>query len=360
MATVSHKLLKLLCIVNLLLFLQACGQVVHTEIQKGLLVKEGSTGKTVELERIPLIELQTPVSVRVFDEVRSGQEYDASYEKIQVQEETYPDGKKKGKTKRTNIPHEYVVEKAYKNIATTKETPPSGVVSVTVNDVQREDIAIGPDGIATVALETYFDTYPEGKDIKVKFAYKAAIADSVVTWGEAKKNAMALLPTYRQRGAATRSSQDFIVAFKISHEPSDLFTAMNFLRMSSEGERKEIQRLFAKYQEADAIIREEKYKKFIKKNCKDTVLDLNELVSQRNFNADRGKCVFIMVVKNDDKPLKAGLFKMSDSIFYIELPAAGTGRVIEGLAQIKGGHRYTAEGGAVSSVPHLRYLGAIP
>ena len=360
MATVSHKLLKLLCIVNLLLFLQACGQVVHTEIQKGLLVKEGSTGKTVELERIPLIELQTPVSVRVFDEVRSGQEYDASYEKIQVQEETYPDGKKKGKTKRTNIPHEYVVEKAYKNIATTKETPPSGVVSVTVNDVQREDIAIGPDGIATVALETYFDTYPEGKDINVKFTYKTAIADSVVTYEEAKKNALALLPTYRQRGGATRSSNDFIVAFKISRDPSDLFTAMTFLRMSSEGERKEIQRLFAEYQAAENSIREEKYKKFVQENCKDTVMDLNELASHRDFKADRGKCVFIMVVKNDDKPIKAGLFKMSDTVFYIELPTAGTGKMVEGLAQIKGGYRYTAEGGAVSTIPRLRYLGQMP
>jgi hypothetical protein len=86
-------------------------------------------------------------------------------------------------------------------------------------------------------------------------------------------------------------------------------------------------------------------------------LDLKELALHRDFNAEKGKCVFIYVVKNEKKPMKAGLFKMSDNVFYIEFPAVNQGMVIEGLAKIKGGYPYRPEGGPMYSVPRLRYLG---
>ena len=396
MIRISAKLLMALSAVSIFT-LQGCGQVVRTEIQKGMLVKEQSTGKTVELERTPSIELVTPTTVKVFETVKFGQEFEQKFEKFQIQEKSRPTTEQiiAGEilrplftaivfpifmdsywhwgltdcTKELDKPHcitmgserdliqgEFVVEKSYKNFTNKKDTITSGFISVNINDVKKNDIAIGTDGITAIALESYFDTFSRGKDIQVEFKYKTATAKSVMMFSEAEKNVNALLPTYRKRGADNKSANDYIIAFKISNDPSDLNEARKFAL--TEKDKKEIERLFAKYDEAldlsrfkqakqngklreflaqypnsrhvqeasdiieeskfeqakksgklqafvkqnpdskyvteaNNIIKKEKYERYVRQNCKGVVMDLREYILNSNIYADKGKCVSI-------------------------------------------------------------------
>lgn len=368
-----NKLQGLLFLIGALLMLESCGQVVRTEIQKGLFLKEEATGRTVELERIPRIELQSPVTARVFEEVRSGQEYENKYEKVVIEEKVY--GGKKAVQERSVVRNEYVVEKIYKNLTTAQQNIASGLVSVKVNDVQREDFPIGQNGTATVALERYFDTYPEGKDIKVEFHYKTATATSAVSFEEAKKNAIAMLPAYR-----TRSAKDLIIAYKIGNDMADLVEARRFA--STEEDKKEIERLFEGYLDlsrfdqarrshtladfikaypnskylAEAMREEQAYTKYIKKNCRGVVMTAEEFARHSNYVADKGKCVSVFIVKKTPAPLKSGLFKMEGKVYYFEFPVAQKSVVVSGLARIIGDHGYTTPTGAFNIVPHLRHL----
>lgn len=280
---VSPLYLMILLAVNILT-IQGCAQVVHTEIQKGTLVKEQPSGKTVELERTPSLELLTPTTVKVLETVKFGQEFNQAFEKILVEEQVFLTGEhptRQGidcstlwyrcrdsknydvkisencsefgrycdsKVAKSVIKNEYVDEKSYKNITTKTTMLMLGSVSISVNGIRQEDITIGPDGIATIALEKYFNTFPKGVDIRIEFAYKSASAQSTVAYMDAAKSAAALLPLYRKKGVDNESAKDYIIAFKLSNDAADLDEAKKLA--STVRDKEEIERLQFKYDEA--------------------------------------------------------------------------------------------------------------
>lgn len=467
MIKASAKLLMVLSAVSIFT-LQGCGQLVHTEIQKGMLTKEQPTGKTEELERITSLELLTPTTVKVFETIEFGQEFEQTFEKIQIQRKAYVDkgwilaseliirpfatififpmfvdyfnywhwgltdcSKSRGLTNNTVyckigeperhvIIGAYVREKIYKNFTNKQEVFTSGFVSVSTNDVKRDDIAIGSDGIAALVFENYFDTFPKGEDIKAEFKYKTATVKSVVKYSQAEKNVKALLPYYQKRGADNKSAKDYIVAFKISNDPSNLYEAKNYI--STKSEDAEIETLLSKYNEAldlsrfeqakqtgklsefvvqypnsqyvqDAtniideskydqamksgklpdfvkqnpnsiyvnaannIIKKKKYENYVKKDCKGVVMDLREFIVNSNIYADKGKCVSIFAAQFQMTSSNAGLFKLTaDHLVYIEFPTTYRGLISQGIAQIKGEYSYMTQMGTYNSVPHLRFL----
>jgi hypothetical protein len=380
--------------------LQSCSPVVHTEFKKGSLIEEQPTGKLVELESAAYIEMASPVAVKVYEIVQVADELSQTYEKIKLEvtkNRFTHDGNDHHDPwynhlcgdhftcTSTIVKDEYIKDSRYKNINKKKRAITSGTVHAIINGSLAQDLPIGPDGTASVSLEKYFDVLPKGQDVNVEYSYKSGSARSVVAWPEVEKTARALLPEYRRRGAANKAAADYLTAFRISDDPSDLGNAYKYA--ASESEKAEIKKIADMHLEQLDHMRFEQAKnkgelgKFIKKypnssylvqanylfhldkDCNGSVIK----VSKFNIRRDRGKCVIIVATKFQTTSKNSGLFKTyftwtgdERDLFYIEFPSDYGGDQVQALAKIQGVYNYTTMFGTHNSVPHLRFLAEKP
>jgi hypothetical protein len=376
--------------------LQSCSSVVHTEFKKGSLIEERPTGKLVELESAVHIEVTSPVTVKVYEIVKVADELSQTYEKIKLKvtkNRFTHDGNdhldpwynhmcgRHFTCKSTIVKDEYIKDSRYENINNKKRAVTSGTVRALINGSYAQDLQIGPDGTASVSVEKYFDVLPEDQDVNVVYSYKSKSARSVVAWPEVEKTARALLPEYRKRGAAHKAAADFITAFRISDDPSDLNNAYNYA--ASESEKAEIKKLedihdrtrfeqaknnydlgkfIKKYPDSSYIVQAQ-YLFHLDKDCNGSVIKLSKF----NIRRDRGKCVVIVATKFQTTSRNSALFKTyftwtgdERDLFYIEFPSDYVDDQVQALAKIKGVYNYTTMFGTHNSVPHLRFLAEIP
>ncbi len=380
--------------------LQSCSSIVHTEFKKGSLIEERPTGKLAELKSAVHIEVTSPLTVKVFEIVQVADELSQTYEKLklEVKKNRFThDGNDHHdplynhrcgghfSCESTIVKDEYLKESRYVNINNKKRAVTSGTVRAIINGSYAQDLPIGPDGAASVSVEKYFDVLPEDQDVTVVYSYKSASARSVVEWPEVEKTARASLPGYRKRGAANKSSEDYITAFRISDDPSDLNNAYTYA--ASESEKAEIKKLadmhiekrdrtrfeqaknnynlgkfIKKYPDSKYIVQAE-YLFHLDKDCNGSVIKLSKF----NIRRDKGKCVMIVATKFQTTSRNSALFKTyftwtggERDLFYIEFPSDYVDDQIQALAKIKGVYNYTTMSGKHNSVPHLRFLAEMP
>jgi hypothetical protein len=204
---------------------------------------------------------------------------------------------------------------------------------------------------------------------------------SVVEWPEVEKTARALLPEYRKRGAANKAAADYITAFRISDDSSDLKNAYTYA--ASESVKAEIKKLedlhdrtrfeqakhnnelgtfIKKYPDSNYIVQAQ-YFFHLDKDCNGSVIQLSKF----NIRRDKGKCVTIVATKFQTTSGNSALFKTyfmwrgdERDLFYIEFPSDYVDDQVQALAKIKGVYTYTTMSGTHISVPHLRFLAEMP
>jgi hypothetical protein len=380
--------------------LQSCSPVVQTEFKKGSLIEERPTGTPVELKSAASIEVTSPVTVKVYEIVQVADELSQTYEKIKL-EVTKNRLTRDGKDHldplynhmcgghftctSTIVKDEYIKGTRYENIRNKKRAVTSETIRAIVDGSYNQDLPIGPDGTASVSIEQYFDVLPRGQNVDVVYSYKSESARSVVAWSEVEKTARASLPGYRKRGAANKAAADYLTAFRISDDPSDLGNAYKYA--ASESEKAEIKKIADMHREKLDRSRFEQAKnngelgKFIKnfpdssyrvqaeylfhldKDCNGSVIKLSKF----NIRRDAGKCVIIVATKFQTTSKNTGLFKTyftwtgdERDLFYIEFPSDYGGDLVQALAKIKGAYSYTTMFGTHNSVPHLRFLAEKP
>jgi hypothetical protein len=380
--------------------LQSCSSVVHTEFKKGSLIEERPTGKLVALESAVHIEVTSPLTVRVYELVKVADELSQTYEKIKL-EVSINRSPRDGNDhldpwynhlcggnficKSTIVKDEYIRDSRYKNIYYTKRAVTSGTVRAIINGSYELNLPIGPDGNASASIEKYVDVLPEDQDVTIVYAYKSESARSVVAWPEVEKAARTLLPEYRRRGAANKSTADYITAFRISDDQSDLSNAYAYA--ASESDKAEIKKIAAMHLEKldrtrfeqaknnnelgtfiknypnSRYIVQAKYLFHLDKDCNGSVIKLSKF----NIRRAKGKCVMIVATKFRTTSKNSGLFKTyftwtgdERDLFYIEFPSAYEGDQVRALAKIKGVYNYTTMFGTHNSVPHLRFLADKP
>jgi outer membrane protein assembly factor BamD (BamD/ComL family) len=376
--------------------LQSCSSVVQTEFKKGSLIEERPTGKLVELKSAAHLEVTSPLSVKVYEIVQVADEISQTYEKIKL-EVLKKRSTKYGSDhhdpwynhlcggnftcKSTIVKDEYLKDSRYENINNKKRAVTSGTVRAMINGSYAQELPIGLDGTASVSIEKYFDVLPEDQDVDVVYSYKFKSVQSVVEWPEVEKTARALLPEYRKRGAANKSAADYITAFRISDDPSDLNNAYNYA--ASESVKAEIKKLegihdrtrfeqaknnnelgsFIKKYPDSSYIAQAEYLFHLDKDCNGSVIKLSKF----NIRRDKGKCVTIVATKFQTTSGNSALFKTyftwkgdERDLFYIEFPSDYVDDQVQALAKIKGVYTYTKMSGAHVSVPHLRFLAEIP
>ncbi len=398
-------------------------QVISTEVKKGAPVKEIATGKTVELGRGSLLELNTPTTVRVLETIEYGEEREVSYEKLLVK---YKGGIRADElffgansmncrgewctvynanplccAYRTEVEHvkdEYITDIEHRNIATKRNVITSGKVFITINRAITDEIVIRPDGRATVHLEKYFDRLSDKSDIRVTFQYKKATTNSEVTYSEARKKAISLLPHYRKHGSENRSARDYIVAFAISNDLSDLNEARKYALLKED--LSEIDLLQIKYNDeadllqlnkaakngtlhefirshpnskylknAESLLQKARYEQMIEKECKDSVIEYDAFVEKfLSENAKKGTCVSLNdAAVFEQKSIDAGLYEIPLNWFipeqdrvqvvYIHFDSAGKKkRFSEAVVKYAGKYRYLRADSKMTSVPAFNYL----
>jgi hypothetical protein len=380
--------------------LQSCSSVVHTEFKKGSLLEERPTGKLVELESTIYLEVKSPLTVKVYEIVQVADELSQTHEKIKLEvtkNRFTKDGNYhyepsynhlcggKFTCKSTVVKDEYIKDSRYENINSKKRVITSGTVQAMINGSYTQDLPIGPGGTASVNIEKYFDVLPKGQNVNVEYSYKSGSARSVVAWSEVEKTARTLLPEYRRRGEANKTAEDYITAFRISDDPSDLQSAYKYA--ASESEKAEIKRLeeihlekldrtrfeqakdngklgrFIKKYPNSSYRVQAKYLFHLDKDCNGSVIRLSKF----NIRLDRGRCVMIVATKFQTTSKKSGLFKTyftwtgdERDLFYIEFPSDYEENQVQALAKIKGVFNYTTMFGTHNSVPHLLFLANMP
>jgi hypothetical protein len=380
--------------------LQSCSPVVRTEFKKGSLIEEHPTGTPVELKSTAYIDVTSPVTVKAYEIVQVADELTQAYEKIKL-EVTKNRFSRGGEDHldpvydhlcgghfsctSTIVKDEYIKDNRYENIHSKKRAVTSGTIRAIINGSYAQDLPVGPDGSASVSIEKYFDVLPKGQNVDVVYSYKSGSARSVVAWTEVEKKARTLLPEYRKRGEANKSAADYLTAFRISDDPSDLGNAYKYA--GSESEKAEIKKIADMHLEQLDHARFEQAKsngelgKFIKKypnssylvqalylfhldrDCNGSVIK----VSKFNIRRDKGKCVIIVATRFQTTSKNSGLFKTyftwtgdERDLFYIEFPSDYQGDQVHALAKIQGVYSYTTMFGTHNSVPHLRFLADIP
>ncbi len=380
--------------------LQSCSPVVHTEFKKGALIEERPTGKLVELESTAYLEVTSPLTVKVYEIVQVADEFSQTHEKIKL-EVTKSPFTKWGKyhydprynyvcggkfTCRSSIVKDDPIKDIrYENINNKKRVITSGTVRAMIDGSYAQDLPIDPDGTASVSVEKFFDVLPKGQDVNVEYSYKSGSAQSVVAWPEVEKTARTLLPEYRRRGAANRTAADYITAFRISDDPSDLKEAYKYAASESEkaeikkiaeihGEKRDrtrfeqakdngkLDKFIKKYPNSSYLVQAE-YLFHLDKDCNGSVITLSKF----NIRLDKGKCVMIVATKVQTTSKNSGLFKTyftwtgdEHDLFYIEFPSDYGEDQVQALAKIKGVFNYTTMFGTHNSVPHLRFLAQMP
>ena len=212
------------------LLVQGCAshQVLSEHLQRGMLVKEEGTGVVVERSRKKLIELVSPLSVRVYEEVEQQENTKRYYQKVRVRSEATPkefpwwDVWTKLLLSTTVIPlfmPDYWIEGSYigpncglePEACTVQEVPSvlsrepfveDGArltrerqehvlqpdrVSLFINGVYKGDLQLSSVDVATVDLHAFPELAALQKPLKLTFKYHDAYAYSVLSQTEVEK-----------------------------------------------------------------------------------------------------------------------------------------------------------------------------
>jgi hypothetical protein len=210
------------------LIVQGCfSQVLSESVRRGALVKEEGAG-VVERSRKKMIELVSPLSVRVSEEVERQETTKRYYQKIRVRSEATPkefpwwDAWTKLLLSTTVIPlflHDYWVEGSYlgpncrlrPEVCTVQDVPsvvsgehivedgarstrerrqnvpqPDGV-SLFINGFYKGDLPISGAGVATVDLLAFPELADLHKSLKLTFKYHDAYAYSLLPQAEVER-----------------------------------------------------------------------------------------------------------------------------------------------------------------------------
>lgn len=201
-------------------------QVISKHVRKGALVKEIGTGNFVEQSRTGAIELLSPVSVRVHEQVERAEDTKQYYQKVIVRKlakpRDYPysdtylkillstaiiplftydfwiQGSYRG-TKCGNEPDkcviredcsvvflDYFLEEARRILPERQRHDPSATVSLFLNGFYKGELPISPEGTASVDLLQYRELAGTEKDVKLTFKYRSSYAYSLLTNSDIK------------------------------------------------------------------------------------------------------------------------------------------------------------------------------
>jgi hypothetical protein len=223
-----NRILPLLSL--LALFLQGCAfsQVISEHTQRGTLVKEEGTGVVVERSRRKMIELVSPLSVRVYEEVERQETTKRYYQNVRIRSEATPkefpywDVWTKLLLSTTVIPlftPDYWTEASYigpncrllpeacivqdvpkvlardplveagarSTIQRQQNVPQPDTVSLFINGFHKGDLRIGSDDVVAVDLHDYPDLADWHKPLKLTFKYHDAYAYSLLPLAEVER-----------------------------------------------------------------------------------------------------------------------------------------------------------------------------
>ncbi len=212
------------------LLVQGCAfhQVLGEHFQRGMLVREEGTGVIVERSRKKMIELTSPLSVRVYEVVEQQEATKRYYQKVRVRSEATPkdfpwwdvwtklllsttvvplfmpdywiEGSYLGPNCRQEpgactlrevprvVSREQVVEEGTRStIQRQKNVPRPDKVSLFINGFSKGDLEISSDDVATVDLYAFPELAGLHKPLKLTFKYYDAYAYSVLLQAEVEK-----------------------------------------------------------------------------------------------------------------------------------------------------------------------------
>ena len=221
---------KLPVLLLIFLLVQGCvSQVLNERFQRGMLVKEESTGVVVERSRKKMIELVSPLSVRVYEAIEQREATKRYYQKVRVRSEATPkefplwDAWSKLLLSTTVIPlflrdfwvtgsflgpncrlqpeacmvqdvpsvlaREHFVEDGTRvTLLPRQNVPQPDKVSLYINGFYKGELRISGDDVATVDLRAFPELAALHKPLKLTFKYHDAYAYSQLTQAEVDLN----------------------------------------------------------------------------------------------------------------------------------------------------------------------------
>ena len=223
-----NRIVPVLLLITLLVQGCASHQVLCEHVQKGALVKEEGTGAVVERSRKKMIELVSPLTVRVYEEVEQQEATKRYYQKVRIRSEATPtefpwwDVWTKLLLSTTVVPllmpeywiegsflgphcqqepeactvrevssvlsREHFVEEGERSTRERhRDAPQSDRVSLFINGFSKGDLEIGSDALATVDLHVFPELAALHKPVKLTFKYHDAYAYSVLPQAEVEK-----------------------------------------------------------------------------------------------------------------------------------------------------------------------------
>jgi hypothetical protein len=219
----------LLLLLLITLLMQGCAshQVLSERVQKGMLVREEGSGIQVERSRKKMIELVSPLSVRVSEEVELQEATKRYYQKVRIRSEAVPkefpwwDAWTKLLLSTTVIPlflKEYWIEGSYlgpncrlqpedcsvhdvttilswdpvvengeRSSLQRQNVPLPDHVSLFINGFPKGDLEIGRDDVAAVDLHAFPELAAVHKPLKLTFQYHDAYAYSLLPQTEVER-----------------------------------------------------------------------------------------------------------------------------------------------------------------------------
>jgi hypothetical protein len=210
------------------LVVQGCAsQVLSEHIQKGMLVKEEGTGVVAERSRKKKIELISPLSVRVYEEVEQQETTKRYYQKVRVRSKATPKefpwwdvwtklllsttivplfrpdywiaGSYSGPNCRQEpeactsrdvpsvLSRKHIVEDGTRTtLQRQQNVPQSDTVSLFINGFTKGELQISDD-VAIVDLHAFPELAAQHKPLKLTFKYHEAYAYSVLPQAEVER-----------------------------------------------------------------------------------------------------------------------------------------------------------------------------
>lgn len=225
---ILREMIRFFLFILLTLFLLSgcASQVIGRHVQKGALVKEIGSGHFVERSRAGAIALVSPVRVQVNEHVERTEDTEQYFQKVVVRKlakpRDYPysdtyfkillstavlplftydfwvQGSYRG-TKCSEEPDkcviredrsvvflDYFTEKATRTTAERQKHDGSATVSLFINGYYKGELAISPDGIASVDLLKFPELGETEKDVKLTFKYRDSYVYSLLKNSEVK------------------------------------------------------------------------------------------------------------------------------------------------------------------------------
>lgn len=211
------------------LLIQGCAsQVLSEHVQRGMLIKEEGTGIVVERSRKKRIELVSPLSVQVYEEVEQQETTKRYYQKIRVRSEAIPkefpwwDVWTKVLLSTTIVPlfrpdywiagsysgphcskepqactlqdvpsvlwREFLVEDgARATLQRQQNVPQPDTVSLFINGFTKGELQISSAAVATADLHAFPELVALHKPLKLTFKYHDAYVYSLLTQAEVER-----------------------------------------------------------------------------------------------------------------------------------------------------------------------------